>query len=349
MSARAKIIISSIAAIAIATSVHAAGTENFNNVDDLLIEDFIGTVEIRTVRGGETRVVMTDGADASYPVRMDTANGVLTIKSDEDPDDTRWWDEINWRRDKERAFEIFLADYPKLVITAPEGTNVKFDSAVTLLSAGDLGGDIQMKHGHVEGEVGNVNSADINIHGSADLKVGNVAEELAISIHGSGDVIAGSSASMTVDIHGSGDVRAGDIDGDASVQISGSGDVTMGEVGGAGSIEIHGSGDVKTGAVNSSARIATHGSGDVSLDSVSGKTTVSIHGSGDSVIRGGRSEDLEVRVRGSGDFRHMGLATNPDVSVRGSGDVTISKYEGTIRASGDGDIRIAGVNYGDND
>ena len=349
MGAGAKTIISSIAAIAIATSAQAAGTEEFNNVESLVIEDFIGSVEIKTHRKGGARVVMTDGEDASYPVRMNSDDGVLTIKSDEDPDKTRWWDDVDWRRHDDKAFVRFLETYPTLVISVAQGTDVSFDSTVTQLKAGDIGGDLALEKGHVEGEVGNVQSADINIHGSADLKVGAVTDALEISIHGSGDVISGSASLLNVSIHGSGDVRVGDVDGAAAVQINGSGDVNIGKVGGATNLNVHGSGDISTGAVKSGADISVHGSGDISLASVAGKTSVAIHGSGDTEINGGRSEDLVVRVRGSGDFRHAGLATNPNVSVNGSGDVTISKYEGSIRTSGDGDIRIAGRYYGDED
>lgn len=349
MGAFTKTIFSSVALAALTASAFADETGDFGNIDDLVIEDFIGTVEIKTSRSKDVRAVITDGKNASYPVHMNVDAGILTIKSDEDPDDTRWWDDVNWRRNDERAFETFLEDYPRLVITAPRGTNVSLDSVVTLLNAGDIGGDLALKKGHVEGEVGNVQSADINIHGSADLKVGAVADALEISIHGSGDVISGSASLLNVSIHGSGDVRVGDVDGAAAVQINGSGDVNIGDVGGATDLNVHGSGDITTGAVNGGADISVHGSGDISLASVAGKTSVAIHGSGDTEINGGRSEDLVVRVRGSGDFRHSGLATNPNVSVNGSGDVTISKSEGSIRTSGDGDITIAGRHYGDND
>ncbi len=347
MGAFTKTILSSVALAALTASAFADETGDFGNIDGLVIEDFIGTVEIKTSRSKNVRAVITDGKNASYPVHMNASAGILTIKSDEDPDDTRWWDDVNWRRNDERAFEIYLQDFPKLVISVPQGTDVSLDSAVTLLSAGDIGGNVLVDEGHVEGEIGNMKAADINIHGSADLKLGNVAEKLNIGIHGSGDVITGSADILAIAIHGSGDVRTGDIAGSANVRISGSGDVTLGHVGGPGSFEIHGSGDIRSGDVKSGADISTHGSGDVSLASVAGKTTVSIHGSGDSVINGGRSDDLKVRVRGSGDFKHMGLATNPDVSVQGSGDVYISKYEGSIRTSGDGDITIAGRHYGD--
>ncbi len=347
MSAISKSIAGSIAAALLAAPALADETANFAGVGKLVIEDFIGTVEIQTRRGANTRVVMTDGENAAYPVRMNASGGVLTINSDENPEDARWWKDVNWRRFDGRAFEIYLEDYPTLVISVPQGTDVSFSSAVTLLSAGDIGGDVEVSRGHVEGVIGNVSAADINIHGSADLKIGNVANALDIAIHGSGDVIAGSARTLSVRIHGSGDVRSGDIDGAANVRIAGSGDVSVGEVGGQGVVEIHGSGDVRTGAVKSGADISIHGSGDVALASVAGETSVSIHGSGDAAINGGRAEDLEVRVRGSGDFRHHGVATNPDVSAYGSGYVYIRRSEGAIRARGDGDIRIAGRQYGD--
>ena len=349
MGAFTKIILGSVAAAALTASAFADETGDFGNIDGLVVEDFIGTVEIKTSRSKKVRAVITDGNDASYPVHMAAADGVLTIHSDENPDKTRWWDDVDWRRHDEKAFARFLETYPTLVISVPQGTDVSFDSAVALLNAGDIGGNFTTEKGHVEGEVGNVQAADINIHGSADLKVGAVAEALDVSIHGSGDVISGSAGLLNVSIHGSGDVRVGDVDGAAAVQINGSGDVNIGNVGGATDFDVHGSGDIRTGAVKSGSDISVHGSGDISLASVAGKTSVSIHGSGDTEINGGRSENLVVRVRGSGDFRHAGLATNPRVSVNGSGDVTINKYEGSIHTSGDGDIRIAGRYYGDED
>ena len=289
------------------------------------------------------------GDNAEYPVHMSADDGVLRVHSDVDPDQTRWWKEVNWRRGGEKAFANFLQDYPTITVTVPQGTDLALDSVVTELNAGDINGDLLIEHGHVRGEAGDMNAADINIHGSADFKLGSVADSLDINIHGSGDVTAGSAGSLSVSIHGSGDVRAGDVDGETEIRIAGSGDVRIGNVGGEGEFAIHGSGDISTGALEAGAEIALHGSGDVSLASVAGGTSVDIHGSGGSSIGGGRAEDLKVRVRGSGDFRHNGLATNPDVSVRGSGDVYIKDAEGPVRASGDGDIRIAGRQYGDDD
>lgn len=208
MGAFTKTILSSVALATLTASAFADETGDFGNIDGLVIEDFIGTVEIKTSRSKDVRAVITDGKNASYPVHMNAAAGVLTIKSDEDPDDTRWWDDVEWRRRDAHAFENYLKDFPKLIISVPRGTNVALNSVVTLLNAGDIGGDLALEKGHVEGEVGNVKSAEINIHGSADLKLGEIAEALNIGIHGSGNVISGSAGLLNVSIHGSGDGKS---------------------------------------------------------------------------------------------------------------------------------------------
>ncbi len=331
----------------IATAALAADTSDFINVTTIDIEDFIGTVEIKTGNQTNVSVLKTDGANAAYPVRMDAKSGTLTIQSDEDPDRTRWWDEVSWRKHHENAFKIFLEDYPTIVITAPKGTALSFDSAVVQLGAGDTNGALKVSGGYVEGEIGDVETADIKIDGSAHLRIGDVAQELGVMIRGSGDVIAGTVKTAAINIQGSGDVTVGDVDGSAQTRIRGSGDVQFGGIDGAATFQIGGSGDIKTGDIKEGADVSINGSGDVILASVNGATTVSVHGSGDTRINGGRSQDLKVRVHGSGEFRHQGVAVNPDIAVYGSGDVYVADYEGNIRTSGDGDIRIAGRNYGD--
>lgn len=338
--------LSAFAALVLAAQAAAQRIE-YSGVDAIVVKDFIGTVIIDVAERGDVSLAVTKGADGAYPVAVDDAGAVLTVQSDEDPDMTRWWDDVDWRRHHEKAFEIFLEDYPTLAFTVPKGTNVSFDSAVVRLDAGDAGGAFAVSGGHVDGAIGDVATADIKINGSGDLMVGDVADALDIAIHGSGDLRTGSAGRLDANIHGSGDIVIGAVRGDAEARIHGSGDITIAEVGGGLTVATHGSGDVKTDAVGAGAQVQIHGSGDLAIMDIAGPTQVSINGSGDVRIGGGRSENLRVRVHGSGDFAHLGLATNPDVSANGSGDILIRRHEGSVRARGHGDITISGVRYDD--
>lgn len=336
------------AAALLAGVASATELETFDNIERVEISNFIGAVTVRT-GGNAVTVRKVDGADPTYPFRLDERNGVLEMGSDEDPDDTRWHDEVNWRRYNENAFDKFLETYPSLEITAPRGTALTFDSAVVRLIADDTDGALQVREGYVDGEIGNIAAGDIAIHGSGDLIVGDVAGALEIKIHGSGDFKAGDAGALSAAIHGSGDVETGNIASAVTASIHGSGDITIGDIRGAVSISVHGSGDVETAHVDGGAELSTMGSGDLMLASVSGETRVNINGSGDIEIDGGRAEKLRVRINGSGDFHLAGSASDPDIAVHGSGSAYIAEHDGPVRVSGRGDVTISGIDYTDDD
>lgn len=340
---------SGVAVTALLTGVSLAQeTQSFDNIERVEIMNFIGAVTINT-GGDKVSVRKSDGTDASYPFHMESGEGELVLRSDEDPDDTRWHDDVNWRRHGEKAFDKFLETYPSLEITVPRGTALAFDSAVVRLAADDTNGGLKVREGYVDGEIGNIATGDIGIHGSGDLIVGDVAGELTIKIHGSGDFNAGDAGSLNASIHGSGDIEAGDVASAVNASIHGSGDILLGDIDGPVSLSVHGSGDVDTAHVNGGAELSIMGSGDLTLASVSGETSVSINGGGDIDIAGGRAENLRVRINGSGDFRLAGSASSPNIAVNGSGSAYIVNHDGPVRVSGRGDIIISGVNYTDDD
>ncbi len=327
----------------------AAETSTHQSVKEIDVENFIGTVKIETVSGGGVSLERIEGKDADYPVHVTTRDGVLMISSDEDPDDIRWQDDVNWRKHHEDAFRIFLEDYPTLTLRIPVGIALDFDSAVIMLSADDTRGALSVREGHIIGAVGDLASADITIHGSGDLKAGDIEGDFKTAIYGSGDLTAKSAGTLNAKIHGSGDIVIGDIGGPASLDIHGSGDITLGRVDGALDLSIQGSGDVEADDVEDGAMISIHGSGDVALASLRGRGGAEINGSGDIEIDGGRVDNLLVEIRGSGGFEFDGVAVNPTVYAGHSGSVHIARHEGDIRARGDGDIEISGVQYGDDD
>lgn len=180
---------------------------------------------------------------------------------------------------------INLADAPLIVIRTPRNVNVSAAGAVF-------------------GSVGRgASSVSLGSSGCGFWNLANTQGPVAVSIGGSGDVRAGTSASLDVSIGGSGSVTAGATRG-LEVSIGGSGDVAV-------------------------ARIA-------------GPLDVSIAGSGDVVIRDGTSPGVNVSIAGSGDVTFGGVAGDVDVSIAGGGDVTIARATGSISRSivGSGDIRI---------
>ncbi len=338
-----------IAASAAAMIAAPASAQQSTHADIKTVEitDFIGTVKIETRFGGAVRLDRAAGADASYPVIVDVRDGVLMIRSDEDPDDTRWWNDVDWRRHRQNAFQEFLKDYPTLTLAIPEGATLHFESAVISLDADDTNGALFVRGGHVDGVIGDIAMGDIKIDGSGDLETGAVKGLLDIDIHGSGDFAARAALALDAAIQGSGDITVGDVGAEASTHIQGSGDIRLGDIAGPLTARIHGSGDIDAGELGKGAVTFVSGSGDISLTTVNGETAANIQGSGDIGIRDGKAENLKVRIHGSGGFNFGGLATNPDVEAHGSGDIFIRRHEGAVTARGKGDIRISGVDYSD--
>ncbi len=329
-----------VGAASVLNFAEAQSLREFSGVKNIRIEDFTGTVEI-VVGGDKVAATLTGGA-RSTPVDMEVKNGVLVIAGEPRPRNFNIHDEIDWRRDKERAFEIYLQAYPTLSIRAPAGAGLAFERAIVMAKAGDTKGDFSVDGGYVDAVIGDVRNADIKIVSSSDVALGDVAEALSVRISGSGDVGALSAGRADLRISGSGDIEVGPVAGDAGIEIGGSGDVLAKSVGGKAEVTIGGSGDVRIGEARGGAALSIAGSGDIGVSHVSGPAAASIAGNGDIVIDKGRAENLTVSIAGSGDFSFGGVSTNLDVSVVGSGDVFVAQNEGSLRHSGGGEIVVGG-------
>jgi hypothetical protein len=180
---------------------------------------------------------------------------------------------------------INISDAPLIVIRTPRRVDVSASGAVF-------------------GSVGRgATSVDLGSSGCGYWNIANTDGPVSVSIGGSGDVRAGTSASLEVSIGGSGSVTAG---------------ATRG------------------------LEVSIGGSGDVAVARIEGPLEVSIAGSGDVVVRDGTSPDVSVSIAGSGDVDFGGVAGDVDVSIAGGGDVTIARATGAVSRSivGGGDIRI---------
>ncbi len=338
--------IGALSASAFAQNTLGATQQQFEGVNTIIISDFTGRVIVET--GGDRTSASLQGGTLNPPFDMSQNGSSLVFEGEERPRRFNISKEINWRRHGEDAFEIYLADYPTLKITAPPGTALELDDVITIAAIGDLNGDLVIDGGYVDVSAGDVASARIGLHGSGDIILGAVEEEFKASVHGSGDISAKSAGSGDLSVHGSGDISVGAIDGDADLNIHGSGDIDTGDIGGDVTASIHGSGDINAGAASMSGEFSIYGSGDISMRSIDGPAEADVFGSGSIEISSGRAESLNVNINGSGDFVFGGVSTNLVAHVRGSGGIDIARNEGTIRMSGQGDIRVGGLQMNDN-
>jgi hypothetical protein len=110
-------------------------------------------------------------------------------------------------------------------------------------------------------------------------------------------------------------------------------------------VSLTGSGDIDTkDAIQSdNLVIKVTGSGDVALEVAANTVDATVTGSGDIVVSG-RTTNLEVKVTGSGDFDGDGLRSeNTDATVSGSGDATVYASKYLkARVNGSGDIQYDG-------
>ena len=180
---------------------------------------------------------------------------------------------------------INISDAPLIVIRTPRQVNVSASGAVF-------------------GSVGRgASSVDLGASGCGYWNVANTEGPVSLSIAGSGDMRAGTSASLDISIAGSGSA---------------------------------------SGGVTRELDVSIAGSGDVAVARIDGPMDVSIAGSGDVVVRDGTSPEVSVSIMGSGDVTFGGVAGDVDVSMAGGGDVTIARATGAVSRSiaGSGDIRI---------
>ena len=110
-------------------------------------------------------------------------------------------------------------------------------------------------------------------------------------------------------------------------------------------ISLVGSGDVnsKNTIKSDNLDIKLTGSGDMNLEIEAKTTEISLAGSGDMVVKG-KSGDLISKLSGSGNIDAYNLATaNADVAVAGSGDLKVFCTESLkARVAGSGDINYKG-------
>ena len=180
---------------------------------------------------------------------------------------------------------VNLSDAPLIVIRTPRAVDVDASGAV-FGSVGRGASSVELENG-----------------GCGVWHIANTEGPVSLSIHGSGDMRAGTSTALDASVAGSGSVTAG-----ATQRLD----------------------------------VSVAGSGDVVIARVDGPADISIAGSGDVVVRAGTSPALSISIAGSGDVEFGGVAGDVDVSIAGAGDVSVARATGSVSRSivGAGDIRI---------
>lgn len=251
----------------------------------LVLVNLIGRVEIE-VGGSNVAVQITGQPDELQAIEVGGSGGAVRIESSK----------------RHHRISGDASDYAVFKITVPKGADLTVDGLYGEAEVGDIGGRLKLSATALDGRIGNVSEADLELNGSGDLGVGNIDGKLGLVISGSGSVETGNADS-------------------ADIGIAGSGDVSIKEI-------RHGL----------SAKIA--GSGDINVDGVNGPVSAELAGSGDVSIDHGRATPLKVEIIGSGDFDFGGEAVDPDISVMGSGGVHLASYSGRLQSHGTANLTI---------
>ena len=348
-----RLLLSGFAAAVAATGF--AQAQNYSNADEIVIRDLFGTVTIELSDGGPVTIAKSGPGAGDVDI---SGSGTATIEGPEEINRREFQREYNklknsyrGRRaaDEDPALEEMLEEKPSITISVPRGTDIRVDDSVIKLTASGDAGEVMIKDNlHVLVKMGDIESGQLGVHGSGYMKVGDVAESLRGSVHGSGDLLFGDAGSAKLSVHGSGDLEGGDIAGDLEASVHGSGDLEIADVGGEAEAKVHGSGDLVVASIEGGLDGSVHGSGDLTVGEVQQSLNASVHGSGDFDVDAGEVDELLVSVHGSGEFQYGGSAKTAKLNGHGSGSIRVAEVSGNMQASGK-DIRVGGKKVGRKD
>ncbi len=305
----------------------AAADKRQFDARSVFVDDLVGTLNVETQIGGLVEITITgpDAKVADIAVRLE--GDVLMIRRGMAPT---------------KALDGFDADdYAVVHLRVPVGTPLVIDDMDGQANIGDLNASLIVFAASLDATVGNVTSASIDRFGSGDISLGHVAGALNANLSGSGDITAASAGSVNVAKRGSGDVTLGPIARGFTANMRGSGEIDVHSAATA-VIEKRGSGDVRFGTVRGEFSYKSAGIGDVDISFVDGPVTIETTNSGKIYIHAGNADPLRVSLAEYGDFTLDGVAVDPELVVTGASIVKLQQYVGEFKASGAGDIRVAG-------
>lgn len=262
----------------------AAGAERFA-VQEVVINDVIGRIEVVTSERADVEVSIEPGAGAAPAPKAGLAGAAVMIDGPDGP-----FTSINCtNRNGVLMVQVGrggyrpVGDFPLVRVAAPKNARLTLKGGAAFAKIGDLG------------------EADIGVDSCGDVLLGDVAGKASLAVAGSGDLIAGRLGSASLAVAGSGDIVTGAVRDGLKASLAGSGDITVEAAHGALHLSIAGSGDIDAGhGEASSFKAAIAGSGDINYRGRAQNPVISLVGSG-GVRLAAMEGDLTVRRLGSGE------------------------------------------------
>ena len=293
----------------------------------IVVDDFIGTLNVEVIDASEVSVRMSGPEDklADITVRLEGAQ--LVLRRGMGPTDL--------------SRGLDLDGYPVVDLQVPAGTALTIDDMDGEATIGDLNAPIRVYVASLDATIGDVSSADIDRFGSGDITLGDVAGAIRATLSGSGNIRAASAGSADITKRGSGNVVLGPVSGVVDAQMRGSGDIRIAAAE-AVNIRKRGTGDIELGEIRREFRYEGAGIGDIDVTSVDGPVTIDAANTGKIHIHGGSADPLRVSLAEYSDFTLDGVAVDPEITVSGASIIKLQAYVGEFKASGSGDVRVAG-------
>ncbi len=308
-------------------AVAASGEVLEFDARSVIVDDFIGTLNVEVRSGGTVTVTMTGPEDKLADIAVRLEGETLVVKRG---------------MGSTKVMERFdAARYPVVNIRMPSGMPLTIDDMDGQAAIGDLNAPLTIFAASLDATIGNVTSADIDRLGSGDISLGHITGALNADLSGSGDIAAASAGAVNIQKRGSGNVDLGPIAREFVLNMRGSGDIDVHSAATA-DIQKRGSGDVRFGTVRGELLYRSAGIGDVDISLVDGPVTIDTTSSGKIYIHAGSANPLRVSLAEYGDFTLDGLAVDPELNVVGASIVKLQAYVGEFKATGKGDIRVAG-------
>jgi hypothetical protein len=168
----------------------------------------------------------------------------------------------------------------------------------------------------------------LEMRGSGDVHVGDVAGELNAVMDSDGALSVASVNRLMLAVHGDGDASVAAVHGAADIQITSSGAVKLVDVSGLLHARLSGSGDLGVSTIHGAvADVDTAGSGDVTI----GDGTISM---------------LRAQTNGNGDISVAARVDVADLTASGGGDIRLRGAIGKVlrrTSSGSSSIQLAGT------
>ncbi len=293
----------------------------------VIVDDFIGTLNVEVVDNPEVALTITGAEDKLADIAVQFDGSSLVVR--------RGMGATGLSQG------LDLAAYPVINLRVPAGIPLTIDDMDGEAIIGNLNAPVRIYAASLDATIGDVSAADIDRFGSGDLTFGNIAGALTATLSGSGDISVESAATVDVKKRGSGDIILGAVSGTVTAEMRGSGNIRIAAAQ-AVNIKKRGSGDAELGEIGGQFNYESAGVGDVDVASVDGPVTIDATSSGKIYIHGGSADPLRLSLAEYSDFTFDGVAVDPDISTSGASIIKLQEYVGDFRASGRGDIRVAG-------